>query len=140
VRFNLDTRQIRQATQELADKARFEMEREVIKAIRAGGADIQADAVRSIQSSPPLGRMRASGDPASAPGLPPRTDTGRLASSGRVEPTPQGANVVFPVSYAVHLEYGTSRIQPRPFLGPAAERQAPRLVQRVQAAVARSTR
>jgi hypothetical protein len=139
VKFNLDARQLRQATQDLANMARGELDRQVVLALRAGGADIQADAVRSIQSSPPLGRMRASGDPASAPGLPPRTDTGRLASSSRVEPTPNGANVVFATSYAVHLEYGTSKIEPRPFLGPAAERQAPRLVERVQAAVARAT-
>jgi len=60
---------------------------------------------------------------ASAPGQPPAVDTGRLRSSityelgtsGRVLVARVGTNV----NYARHLELGTSRMRPRPFLRPA---------------------
>ena len=60
--------------------------------------------------------------PPSQPGQPPAVDTGRLRASitHRIE-----GNVAFvgtTVEYAAYLEYGTSRIEPRPFLHPALEK------------------
>lgn len=60
---------------------------------------------------------------ASSPGQPPAVDTGRLRSSITYEIGTQGrvlvARVGTNVEYAKHLELGTSRMRPRPFLRPA---------------------
>lgn len=60
---------------------------------------------------------------ASAPGEAPAVDTGRLKSSLHVntDPGTLSADVIAPVGYALHLEYGTRNMAPRPFLGPALE-------------------
>ncbi len=60
---------------------------------------------------------------ASAPGEAPAIDTGTLKGSIRVEMEPRDlvAIVGTDVEYAPHLEFGTSRMAPRPYLGPAAE-------------------
>lgn len=134
MRMSVDTRgfsqQLRRAvdTRELTDEA--------IKAVRRGAARIQGDAVQSIQQSPPTGKTYKRGNilhQASSPGNPPRTDTGRLVQSGRVDAKPDGADVVFAVDYAKYLEseYGTRHMAPRPFLAPAAERNAERLAEEV---------
>lgn len=110
----------------------------VVRALRLGAVDVQGDVVRSIQQSPPTGetyRRGAVTHTASSPGNPPRTDTGRLVQSARVEPKSDGADVVVASSYAKPLEYGTRNMAPRPFLGPAAEKNADQLTERVRAAV-----
>ncbi|QQS25153.1 MAG: HK97 gp10 family phage protein [Actinomycetota bacterium] len=60
---------------------------------------------------------------ASAPGQPPAVDTGRLRSSITHELGAKGpvlvARVGTNVTYAKHLELGTSKMRPRPFLRPA---------------------
>lgn len=61
---------------------------------------------------------------ASAPGEPPATDTGALVNSigsERVKPMLHRVNVH--AEYAAYLEYGTSRMAPRPFLQPSFEEQ-----------------
>lgn len=86
---------------------------------------VQSDAVRSIQRGPKTGRVYKRGSKthrASAPGQPPATDTGALASSvarvdGRLE-----AAVGTGLEYGKHLEFGTETIEARPWLIPALER------------------
>ena len=59
---------------------------------------------------------------ASASGQPPMTDTGFLANSIRFPQITKGgleATVVVAAPYAKHLEFGTSKMHPRPFLKPA---------------------
>lgn len=60
---------------------------------------------------------------ASSPGNPPAVDTGRLRASitHRLEWEAGGAAayVGTSVEYARHLEFGTSKMEPRPFLRPA---------------------
>ena len=87
---------------------------------------ILGTAVESIQNITPGGAQRSSvaGDTASRPGDPPNNDTGTLARSGRVDPQTNGADVVFGVGYAVHLEFGTRHIAPRPFLAPALAKES----------------
>ncbi|NPV72079.1 MAG: HK97 gp10 family phage protein [Firmicutes bacterium] len=64
---------------------------------------------------------------ASAPGEPPAQRTGRLRSSIRSRLLARRflwyiGEVGTDVEYASHLEFGTSRMEPRPFLRPAYER------------------
>lgn len=59
---------------------------------------------------------------ASAPGDMPAMDTGNLANSIMVEfEEPTIAVVYTNVDYSAHLEFGTMRMAPRPFMTPAAE-------------------
>lgn len=63
----------------------------------------------------------------SLPGQPPAMETGSLARSGKVRQQRGGHRVEFGgrsqpnfVNYAKYLEYGTSRMAPRPYMRPAA--------------------
>ncbi|MFP4323771.1 MAG: hypothetical protein ACLFTK_15055 [Anaerolineales bacterium] len=56
-----------------------------------------------------------------APGDPPAIDTGALAASIRLEPTPQGYRVGTPLIYGAWLEFGTREMAARPWLRPALE-------------------
>jgi hypothetical protein len=70
---------------------------------------------------------------ASAPGEFPAIDTGTLMNDIHVEP--RGAlsrAIVTSVDYAPHLEFGTSKMAARPFMGPMArelEGEVPRIFQ-----------
>lgn len=58
---------------------------------------------------------------ASAPGSPPRIDTGALAASIRVQAAGRLKRyIVCGVDYAVYLEFGTSDMAARPFMTPMA--------------------
>ncbi len=70
---------------------------------------------------------------ASAPGEAPASDTGALVQSGTVirDPANLAARVNYSVSYAASLEFGTERMEPRPFLRPSLDfmrDQIPRIV------------
>ena len=83
---------------------------------------VQSEAIRSIQRGPKTG-IRYGRHTASAPGEPPATDTGALASSiARVSGKP-GAAVGTALEYGKHLEFGTTDMKPRPWLFPALESQ-----------------
>lgn len=137
MRVEIDVRQFARDVQDL-ERLIDSAEPGITRALRVGAMNIQGDMVRAVQSSPATGRMRPSGDPASSPGNAPRTDTGRLVSSLRVEPAIGGADLLIPVGYASALEYGTRNMAPRPFVGPAIERQTPRITQDVADAVGRA--
>lgn len=87
--------------------------------------EIQADAMESMtggRSGRWYGNHRAS-----APGEAPAMDSGLLANTIGVSSVPGvdndlAAMVVANADYAPHLEFGTSRMAPRPFLRPAFER------------------
>jgi len=85
---------------------------------------IRNEAVKLVQSGSRSGRTYKRGGvthQASAPGEPPKTDTGALMRSIRVEHTPGSgtARVVVGAKYAAELEFGTKKMAPRPFLRPA---------------------
>lgn len=92
------------------------------KAVDATGLSIRNYIVKAIQRSVPTGRMYGK-HRASAPGEPPATDTGRLASSitftGSVQSKKIEAEVSSIVEYAPYLEYGTRRMAKRPVWLPA---------------------
>lgn len=103
---------------------------EGMKRVLIGGANaIKEDARLSMALSPPIG-VRYGDHVASAPGNPPRIDSGDLEKAVRVMKDPVMVGV--PKSSgqgqkAVWMEFGTSDIEPRPFMKPAWERGIPKL-------------
>lgn len=101
------------------------LKKELSDNLRMGAFQIQAEARRSIQSSPPdptrsykSGRSQASHN-ASFPGNPPRTDTGNLVRNITVKGGGLKFNVGSRVNYGKYLEFGTQNIAARPWLYPA---------------------
>lgn len=74
---------------------------------------------------------------ASAPGQPPAIDTGTLINSIEVgEVTPMQAILGVGAEYGEYLEFGTSRMEARPFLRPAMDENEGEILQAVEATVA----
>jgi HK97 gp10 family phage protein len=103
-----------------------------------GGAQlIRSEAVKSIMQGPKTGRIYEKYNPrrthrASAPGQAPASDTGNLVSQIQVKSTnPDEVTVESGANYSKFLEFGTSKILPRPFLFPATERSRPKIQQAV---------
>lgn len=102
---------------------------------------IQGDAVKLIHGGTKTGRIYETGKSgrnhrgqflkkgangkrqhrASAPGEAPASDTGKLASSIRVtvDRSAGTAKVIARTPYAAHLEFGTTKMAPRPFMSVA---------------------
>lgn len=93
------------------------------------GVVIAAEAVREaavglVLNPPKTGRVyrrRGVEHQASAPGEAPASDTGRLARSITVRPDEArtAATVNASTEYAAPLEFGTQRVEPRPYMRPA---------------------
>ena len=95
-------------------------------AVTVTAVNVQAKAIRRIQSGPATGRVyksKVSGrsHQASAPGESPMSDSGALASSIYRDQEGTTAYVGSPLVYSVYLEFGTSKMKPRPFLFPSLE-------------------
>jgi phage gpG-like protein len=121
-------------------------EKHVGDAVNATGLELRGDIVKKYQRGPASGRTYEKYNPrrthtASAPGQAPATDTGRLASSVNFKREgPMSATVGSDVVYAAMLEFGTSRIDPRPAWVPATEAMRPKFRQRLETALARAAR
>ena len=76
----------------------------------------------------------------SAPGEPPASQTGRLVDSIRVVEGDLRVRVEAAVRHAPWLEFGTERMEPRPFIRPARDAHIASLVAEVQAVLATSRR
>ena len=105
-------------------------ESEAFKAIHASLYRVHGVAVKKIMQGPKSGRIyeRTKGrnlsttHQASAPGQPPATDTGVLASSIYVKKTGRlSGQVGTDKEYGFWLEYGTRSIEPRPWLAPSLD-------------------
>lgn len=107
--------------------------------------ELRGNIVKSIERGPASGRTYQKYNPrrthrASAPGQPPMNDTGRLAGSIYFDTLGELTAVVgSKLQYAVHLEYGTSRMKfaggvggPRPFFRPAIEEIRPKYIGRLE--------
>lgn len=95
-----------------------------MRGVVSGTEMLREEALRLIQDTPKTGRIyrrRGVEHQASAPGEPPASDTGRLVQSIRTEYFPDELKGVLQAStaYAAFLEFGTSRMEPRPFMRPA---------------------
>lgn len=91
-------------------------------ALRKRGQLVEAVALTAVQGETRMKRMLTNPSP-SRPGNPPGVDTGRYRSSWRhrFDANALGAELYTDVEYGPYLEYGTSRMAPRPHAGPVAE-------------------
>lgn len=114
--------------------------------IKKGALRVANRIVRTLQKGGRSGRTYPRGDgkthQASAPGEPPKSDTGFLAS--QVKPTPTrkdgfviGASVVVSANYAGFLEFGTSRMDKRPYVRPAIALETPAIRNEAKKAIKR---
>jgi HK97 gp10 family phage protein len=96
--------------------------------VKGGGQLIRGEAIKSIQAGGKSGIVYQKYNPrrehrASAPGQAPASDTGNLVSKITVKQKSKDiVNVESNANYSAYLEYGTSRMQPRPFMLPAFEK------------------
>ncbi len=109
----------------LADQVQWAVQ----AAIEEGAQDLRREARDLLD-------VAGRGEP-SAPGEPPRRQTGTLRDSLTVELAPDrpSARVGTGLDSGAHLEFGTQAIAPRPWLAPAAENAAPRIRARIEEAV-----
>ena len=110
------------------NKLEKDMEIPFQEIVKGGGQFIRGEAIKSIQSGAKSGIVYEKYNPrrshrASAPGEAPASDTGNLVSKIMVkQKTKNITNVVSNANYSAFLEYGTSKMQPRPFMLPAFEK------------------
>ena len=110
------------------DKLEKDMEIPFQEIVKGGGQLIRTEAIKSIQTGAKSGIMYQKYNPrrehrASAPGQSPASDTGNLVSKIIVkQKSSDVTNVESNANYSAFLEYGTSKMQPRPFMLPAFEK------------------
>ncbi len=121
------------------EKYKTGVEKEIKRVIYTGALAIHEDAVKAIERGSKSGIIypaytdkegnKHKKHQASAPGEAPATDTGHLVGSSNppVTVTDEGhtVEVRFRQKYALWLEFGTVNMAPRPFLGPAYQKNLP---------------
>lgn len=108
--------------------------RQIASALYRAGQEIELDAENSITS----GSISGKGHVVSAPGQPPNADTRDLDSkidTVLVSQNPPTVKVSAYSGHAVPLEYGTSKMEARPFMRPAVARNRAEVTRRVATAV-----
>lgn len=96
--------------------------------VKGGAQLIRGEAIKSIQQGSKSGIVYEKYNPrrthrASAPGEAPASDTGNLVSKITVKQKSKNVtNVLSNADYSAFLEYGTSKMEPRPFMLPAFEK------------------
>ena len=125
-------------------QADLESQANTIIALRGLTAPIEQD-IKSELSRPKSGEVVTRYRPerrvkVSLPGEPPAKDLGMLVNSVEVDVDPVQFNLTLSASahYARHLEYGTRRMLPRPFLRPALTRWRARIIEAIHSAIKRS--
>lgn len=134
--------------------------KEIVAALDAAGQDIEKDAEVSITTQNKTGalythefvtingravpiRERKSPHRASAPGEAPAADTRFLDSNietSVVAQNPPTVHVTSHAPYSAMLEFGTSKIDERPFMRPATEKNRRKVGEKVAAAVRTTVR
>lgn len=110
---------------------------EVGKALFVAGQEVQIEAQLSITR----GAVSGKGHVPSKPGDPPMNDTGVLANGIETNMTgPLAVEVSSNAPYAAALEFGTSKMLPRPYMRPAARKKRQDIGKLVAAAVRRGLR
>lgn len=120
------------------DEQRAKREKAVQDAVNLTAQLVRTDAIRSMKQSPATGdkyKRRTITHTASSSPNPPRIDTGRLANSVKALVGKLEALVGTAVEYGRYLEFGTTKMQPRPWLFPAFERQRRNFVNRLREAM-----
>lgn len=106
------------------------------RAVMAGAFVLETKIKVSMSASSHSGKMYA-GHRASAPGETPAVDTGNLVNSIKSElvsssDTDAWANVGTGVEYAEYLEFGTSRMESRPYMRPAYDENVEQITETVK--------
>lgn len=113
--------QVQAALRKFGAKAEAAIDRDVT----ATALEVNTAVKKAIQRGPKTGAIYKRGNithQASAPGQAPATDTGVLVSSVYFQNTGKmSATIGSRLAYAYYLEYGTTRIAPRPAWQPATE-------------------
>jgi len=126
------------------DRIRLNVAKELNAGVYSAAQRVVTEAKRSILSGQKTGRLykrRSVAHRASAPGEAPASDTGRLVNSTHAEAAAPGEALAISgssnVKYAALLEFGTSKIAPRPFMFPALEKSKAWIAKRLQDALRR---
>jgi len=113
--------------------------------VDATALEAVTDVRKAIQGPPKTGREYARGvnndkvHRASAPGEAPATDTGALVSSIYNESRGKYSRAIGSrLDYAYYLEFGTFKMAKRPSWIPAVERVIPKMLKRVEIAIAKA--
>jgi hypothetical protein len=111
--------------------------------VNAAAVEAVSDVRRAIQGPPKTGREYQRGRDkihrASAPGQAPATDTGTLVISIYNEDRGRNAKAIGSrLPYAFYLEFGTFKMDARPSWVPAVERAIPKMLKRVELAIAKA--
>jgi hypothetical protein len=113
--------------------------------VDATALEAVTDVRKAIQGPPKTGREYARGvnkdkvHRASAPGEAPATDTGALVSSIYNENRGKYSRAIGSrLDYAYYLEFGTFKMAKRPSWIPAVERAIPKMLKRVEIAIAKA--
>ena len=116
-------------------------------AVFKGVADVESEAKKSIQRGGKSGIVYQRYSPkrthrSSAPGEPPASDTGYLVNNikRRMDSDKLGGEVRSRADYSKYLEYGTSKMMPRPYMFPALEKHRGKIKTRINRAVAAANR
>lgn len=123
---------------------------EVRLALRRGGLAIESTAVEKIVNPPKTGRIypsrgrKGAKHQASAPGQPPAADTGELHGSITTVENSRPEVIRFETGangpYAIPLEEGTSKMEPRPYMGPSYDENVAAIREGVRRAIRRGNR
>ena len=81
--------------------------------------DLMVDSIKTGSKSGKTYTRNGMSHQSSAPGQPPANDTGELIDSIKVEKRKNTSILKIDADYAGYLEYGTSKMRPRPFILPA---------------------
>jgi len=105
------------------DKIERDIYKSAVSETQAMGEEIKDESIKLINEGPRTGRAyRRNGISRrrSAPGEPPKTDTGRLVRSIRSITLDSGKSAITEVGtnlkYGAYLQYGTAKMRPRPWL------------------------
>ena len=110
------------------DKLEKDMEIPFQEIVKGGGQLIRTEAIKSIQTGAKSGVIYQMYNPrrehrASAPGQSPASDTGNLVNKIIVKQKNRNTvQVQSNANYSAYLEYGTSKMEARPFMLPAFEK------------------
>lgn len=133
-----NVKQVQQAMRELAQQ----VTEDVGATVQLTALEMASEVRRKILRGPKTGRVYWRGKNrdirhvASAPGQPPATDGGALASSVYYESVSLDVAIIGSrLPYAYYLEFGTLRIKKRPAWIPAVKQYMPILQQRVEAVI-----
>ena len=127
MQINLKVKNLKKVLSQL-NRLQKDMEVPFQEIVKGGAQLIRGEAIKSIQTGSKSGVMYQMYNPrrehrASAPGEAPASDTGNLVSKIIVKQKSKDiTSVESNADYSAYLEYGTSKMEARPFMLPAFEK------------------